>query len=182
MNKPILVRITATRVDDKGRRLIKGNSLSSTFETEQYGPHGTDSCPINSAVVALMPTQRNGDEAIIGVLNNQQKSALGEHRIYSTDSDGGFKFNVWCRADGTLLIGDSDVPGDYTDNLTNFSPLKSEYDKTKNYILALRNATQAALVAIDAVVPGTSAAFISAMTGQVLGDISSAKNEKIKTK
>jgi TctA family transporter len=71
--------------------------------------------------------------------------------------------------------------GGNTNFAVKYNELKAEYDKTKNYLTTLKTATGAVATALDALIPGTSAAFNAAMASQVVGDFSQTKNAKIKT-
>lgn len=148
---------------------------------KQYGPPGFDGNPIEGMVALYTRTEVDGAEVFIGWLNRDCLSEPGEARVFSTDADGNFKFTMWLRADGTVLIGDSKIPAAYVNFAVKYNELKTEYDKTKLYLTTLRTATGAIATALDAFIPGTSAAFNAAMVGQVVGDIASSKNEKIKT-
>jgi len=176
-----LLKITQSTVDALTRRVVTlWNGNSTTVTAVQYGPYGEDSNPVKNSMGIYSPTELDGKEVCLGIMNKNAKAELGERRLYCTDANGDFKFNIWLRADGTVLIGDSEIPANYTNFAVKYNELKIEYDKTKAYITALKTATQAIATALDPFIPGTSAAFIAAMTGQVLGDIASSKNEKVK--
>jgi hypothetical protein len=174
-----LLRVTNTVLNKIFQLEIKAIASKSTYTAEDYGPYGTDSRPPKNATVIYITTERNGDEAIIGVLNKGRKAEIGEHRIFSTNADRLFKFNIWLTADGKVRIGNSDAPADYTNFATRYNELKTAYDKTVQYLTTLKLATKAVAVAVDAIAPGTSAAFDAAMAGQTTGDISEAKADTI---
>lgn len=166
---------------EAGKRSIKAwNGKSDTRTAKQYSAYGMDSNPIKGTTLLYGRTELDGAEAIFGSLNKDCLAEPGETRLFCTDEAGAFKFNIWLRADGTIFIGDSKVPAAFTNFAVKYNELKLEYDKTALYLTTLRTATQAALVAVDAVVPGTSAAFIAAMAGQVVGNITTSKNDKVK--
>lgn len=149
-------------------------------QVKEAGPFGMDSRPTEDKRCLVAFSEVYGKYYVIGTLNTDRLAAVGETRLFCTDANGEFKFNVWLQADGTVLMGDSIVPAAYIDFAVKYNSLKLEYDKTKLYLTTLRTATQTALVAVDGVVPGTSAAFIATMGVLQPGDISSSKNEKIK--
>lgn len=156
------------------------NGRGDTKDVKESGPFGMDSNPTNGKVALFQRSEVYGKYYVIGYLNTQQKSEVGEARLFATDANGTFKFNIWIRNDGAVLIGDSDDPASFVDFAVKYNNLKLEYDKTKVYLTTLRSATQAALVSVDAVVPGTSAAFITAMGSLAPGDIESSKHEQVK--
>lgn len=176
-----LLKITQSNNDSMMRRILTMfNGKTNTVTAVQYGPYGEDSNPVKDSVGIYTSTELDGKEVCLGIMNKNAKAELGERRLYATDANGAFKFNIWMRADGKVLIGDSEVPAEYTNFAVKYNELKIEYDKTKAYITALKTATLAIATALDPFIPGTSAAFNLAMTGQVLGDIASSKNEDVK--
>lgn len=156
-------------------------SARGTFTAEEYGPYGMDSRAPKDAASLYAPTERDGDECIIGVLNKGRKAEIGEVRLFCTDAQGNFKFNVWLRADGTLLQGDSEEPGDFTNFAVKHNELKADLDELK----ATVNANAAVFNAhthVLALSAGTGTAAPSVTQEQNNNtDFSNIKNEKIKT-
>ena len=74
-----------------------------------------------------------------------------------------------------ISIGGSEFGG-----IVKADVLKEEADKLRDYVASLKAATKTALVAIDALLPGTSAAFEAAMLGKTTGDFSGIKNNRVK--
>jgi len=64
--------------------------------------------------------------------------------------------------------------------LTITPELKTQLDKTNQYCQQLKTATKAIATALDSLVPGTSAAFETAMTAVQIGDFSNIEDAKIK--
>lgn len=172
-----LTKVISTEIDNLKRRVIKilrfGKSDVQTCIESL--PYGIDSNPIKDMIAVYAETNEKGKVAIVGYFNKNQKAAVGELRLFSTDSNGTEKFYTWLKSDGTMEIG-----GD-SNFAVKYNELKTEYDKTKTYLTTLKTATQTVAVALDGLVPGTSAAFIATMSTQVLGDFSQTKNDKIKT-
>jgi hypothetical protein len=120
----ILSKIKSTFFEET-RRIIK--TLVYGFDDIKTGyeaaPYGTDSNPIAGMVAIYAETSEKGNQVIVGYLNKNQLAGPGEHRIYSTDSDGNLKFSIWLKADGTCEIGGN------THHLTQFEALKTGFDQ-----------------------------------------------------
>jgi hypothetical protein len=172
-----LVKVYSTSVNSAKQRLVKILRFGrSDVQTPLLvAPFGQDSNPIKGMVAVYGKTTADGSTILIGFINKNSLAGVGEYRTFSTDADGQEKFYTWLKSDGTMEIG-----GD-TNFAVKYNELKAEYDKTKNYITTLKSATGAVAIALDALIPGTSAAFNAAMASQVVGDFSQTKNAKIKT-
>jgi hypothetical protein len=87
------------------------------------------------------------------------------------------KINVRCRGDILWEMDGSLKINKGTQAMVKGTELKTQLDKTNTYMTTdFYNALYAALEAIDAVVPGVSAAFQVAMTGKSPGDYSQIKS------
>lgn len=131
-NRIALSTIKGSRISNL-IRLIKAQifGLDDLREINEAMPYGVDSCPVSNTNGVFVNTTSNGVSYVVGYVNKQQKATAGEMRIYSTNSSGVFKFNVWLKGDGTVLIGDSDTPASYTNFLTKFNELKTGFDTLK---------------------------------------------------
>lgn len=130
-----LLKITQSTVDSLGRRVLTMfNGNVNTVTTVQYGPYGEDSSPIKDSIGIYAPTQMDGKEVCVGIMNKNAKAEPGERRLYCTDENGNFKFNIWLKADGTALQGDSDVPANYTNFAVKYNESKSELDALKKTV------------------------------------------------
>ncbi len=141
----------------------------------QASPYGCDSKPIKDMIAVYSPTGTDGSTVIIGYLNKNSLAGIGEYRTFSTNDKGVEKFYTWLKSDGTIEIGGN------TNYAVKYNQLKIEYDKTKQYITTLKTATSTLATVLDGIAPGTSVAFNLAMSTQILGDFSQAKNSVIKT-
>jgi hypothetical protein len=104
---------------------VFGKSARDAYEVASWG---VDSVPVKGVDAAYCATNSINQPIVIGYVQKNRIAQVGEFRAYSTDTSGAFKFNVWVRADGTVLIGDSNSPSAYTDFLVKFNALKSGYD------------------------------------------------------
>lgn len=178
-----LLRTTATEINSKMQLIIKSISSRRTYTAPEYGPYGSDSRPTQNTAVAYSTTQIDGGEIIIGCLNKNRKAEIGEHRLFCTDKDGAYKFSLWLRADGTILIGDSDEPGDYTNFSVSYNELKSDLDALKQSYNLLVSAFNTHMHATAGTGPPSPPTPIpgSIPVDPNSTDFSNIKNEKIKT-
>lgn len=174
-----LLRITDSEINENGQLVVKAIGAKSTYTAEEYAPHGTDARPPKNTTALFSTTEAQGDEAMVGFLIVGRKAEIGEHRIFSTDANRNFKFNVWLRADGTCLIGDSDNPSEYTEFATLANELKTKLEEIKTSIN--NNATiYNAHTHLDPVSGSTGPP--SALQSQNTSTFASIVNEKVKFK
>lgn len=170
-----LLKITQSNVDALKRRILtlwNGSKLNSSAVTAvQYGAYGEDSNPVKNSIGAYIPSEMDGKEICIGIMNQNAKAQLGERRLYCTDANGNFKFNIWMRADGTVLIGDSEVPADYVNFAVKYNELNTAL---QNQITAINAEHVKIAAAIAAIIPGLYTPTTITL------NITSAKNTKVK--
>lgn len=171
-----LVKVISTEI--KNTRLfvkILRYGRNDVQTPKQVSPYGVDSNPVKDMVAVYAKCGSDNNNVIIGYINKNSIAKVGEMRLFSTDASGSEQFYIYLKDDKTCEIGGN------TNFAVKYNQLKTEYDKTKNYLTTLKTATGAIATALDSLVPGTSAAFNSAMASQVVGDFSQAKNNQIKT-
>ncbi len=168
-----LLKITQSKVDDLKRRVLTmWNGNKNTVTAVQYGGYGVDSNPVKNSIGAYETSEMDGKEACLGIMNTNAKAELGEHRLFCTDAQGVFKFNVWLRADGTALIGDSEVPAAYINWFVKYT----ELDTALQAMVVKVNTENAKIAAaIGAIIPGLYTPVA------VTVNIANAKNTKVKT-
>lgn len=132
----------------------------------QASPYGIDSNPIKDMVAVYSDSSEKGKTVIIGYLNKNQLSDVGETRMYSTDADGVLKTYVWVKNDGTIQLGGT------TSNIVRFTPLDTALQLQVNLINAELVKIAAA---INAIVPGSYVPL------PIQLNISSAKVNEVKT-
>lgn len=178
-----LMKITETSIDALRRRLVKlWNGNVDTVTAIQYGPFGSDSNPPAGSIAIYGRTEMDGKEVCIGVMSKEFLAAPGEHRIFSTDNNSAFKFNIWLRADGIAFIGDSNDPSDYTNFAVKHNELKQDLDALKatvNANAAIFN-SHTHLYAPGPGVPVPTAPTTTQSQSNST-DFSNIKNSKIKT-
>ena len=158
-------KVNDSKFDKLKRRIVKFLRFgkSDVLEAVEVSPYGTDSVPVKN-VIAVCSETSTGKPVVIGYLNVERKADVGEHRIYSTDSNGGEKFYVWLKNDGTCEIGSN------ADNAVRYSKLNDE-------LTAFKNLLQAELTLIQTGIASAGGSY-SPSTLQL--DISPAKINEIK--
>lgn len=151
---------SAKRLLVKVRRFGKDDIQTPT----QANPYGVDSNPIAGMKAIYSATTEAGKNVIVGYINKDHLSDVGETRIFSTDSNGVLKTYVWLKNDGDLLLG-----GD-SDNLVKYSPLNQSMEQLQMFITQ-----QLTLIA-----SGISAGGGSYTPGTLNIDISGSKVDKVK--
>lgn len=172
------VKVNSSSFDKIKRRLIKFllYGTNDVRETEEAGPFGIDSNPVKGMTAIYAKTDIKGDDIIIGYLNPNQLSAVGEFRTYSTDSNGDLKFYTWLKNDGTLELGGS------TKHLARFEELKTGFDQLKqdlNDHLTAFNTHMHPTAGTGAPSPPTPGSGVPATPSTA--SIDSSKIEEIKT-
>jgi hypothetical protein len=103
------------------KRLIKflGFGKNDVQEKNEFGPFGIDSNPVKDMVAIVVPSSEIGREIVLGYLNVNQLSAVGETRIFSTNESGVVQIAIHLKNNGNIEIGGNN------DNLVRFTELKS---------------------------------------------------------
>jgi hypothetical protein len=122
-----IVKVISTRVVSEIRQIkFLRMGKSDVQETEQITPFGIDSNPVKDMIAVYSPTLQQGEPVIVGYINKNQISDVGETRIFSTDENGTLKTFIHLLNDGTMKIG-----GD-ADFMVRFNALKSGFDQLKS--------------------------------------------------
>lgn len=179
------VKVISTKLDDEirnfPRRLIKYLRLgkNDVRESHQSGPFGTDSNPVKDTIAIYGPTLQSGKQVIIGYINKNQFAEIGEHRIFSTDSDGLEVFSLYLKNDGTAEFG-----GD-ADFMVRYNELESAFNELKGDLNSLITAYNSHIHVTTATVGATAVPGILSPTPSAgvssTADISGAKITEIKT-
>ncbi|MBX2906169.1 MAG: hypothetical protein KF744_09035 [Taibaiella sp.] len=146
-------------------------------EVPQAAPFGIDSAPVKGMTGVYVGTEQMGKRAVVGYYNGnglpeQAKAETGEVRLFATDASGNFVFNIWLRANGEVLVGDSDEPAEYVNWLVKYTELKAAWSAQQT---AINNNLNLIATGLNAIVPGSYTPVL------VTTSMTSAKAEKIKT-
>lgn len=99
---------------ENGSRILKVIQFGAKT-ADVVSSFGDDSCPLNDMTAIYANTSEVGDSIIIGYINKNQISAVGEKRIFSLKQDESLSTYIHLKNDGTINIGgDSDFMIRYT--------------------------------------------------------------------
>lgn len=175
MNK--IVKVISSIITE-GRIKVKflGSGKKDIQEKDQVSPFGIDSSPIKDMIAVYSVTSEIGNEVIVGYIQKNQISDIGETRLFSTNSEGTEQISLHLKNDGTAEFG-----GD-SDFMVRFSVLQSEYNELRDSHNSLVNKWNAFALAYVPGSPSTIGLPPTASTASTSsGDISGAKIEEIKT-
>lgn len=172
-----LIKVISTRIA-AASRLVKFLRLGKydVQEVKVVGPYGVDSAPIKDVVGLYVKTGVKGESVLVGYINKNQLADIGEHRLFSTNSEGQQQTYVWLKNDGILEIGGDD------DFMVRYSKMAEAYNEMKTDINNLKT-----LISTWTPVPtdgGASLqAFLATWSGTNLTkNIEDSKIDTIKTK
>lgn len=117
-------RVNSTSFNNAKERLIKflGWGPNDVQSQKEASPYGTDSNPIKGMSAIYAQTANGSESVVIGYINKNQLADVGEHRTYSTDSDGNLKASIWLKKNGKILIN---ADGDSTEVQINTGQYKA---------------------------------------------------------
>jgi hypothetical protein len=155
--------ITLTRVKQATDAFIKvlrfGKSDVQT--SDQATPFGIDSKPISNVLAVHSTTSSTNESIIVGyIMKVQGKTTAGETYIYSMDSSGTIKSNIYLRDDGKIAInGDTDNAVRYSSLNTGISNMAIDINTELAKIVACFSALGQTYTLVP-IVPDISAAKI----------------------
>lgn len=176
-----IVKVFSTEFDKAKRRIVKFLKLGKEdVQTSiEASPFGVDSNPHANLRAIYAPTGVKGKTVIIGYINTDQVAEVGEHRMFSTDTDGNLIFEARMRNDGTFEIGGS------VDNLIRFAKMQAAFNELRGDLNALITAYNSHIHITTATVGATAVPGIitpTVATGTPsAADMSDAKIEELKT-
>lgn len=166
--------------------------FTSPVNVDQILPSGIASRPVKDDIGVYLETSNTSSVCNAGYVGEQHMMAgvqVGETKVYSRDSNGTFKYVVWLRANGEVLIGHSNTPGEYNNWLVKYTELETAFNELNNKFNAMVTAfnahTHIVTGAVPAVpgpppVPVLATAIVSPVSAST-ANITPAKAEKIKT-
>ena len=138
-----------------GRRILKILGLGKEDIQTSYEsmPYGIDSSPIKDMIAIQMESSERGKTVVVGYINTKQVAAVGELKIYATDSQGVEQGSVHLKNTGEVVASGTTIQlnGDI-DNVVKFIPLDAGLQSE----VALINVELAKIAAaINAIIPGS---------------------------
>ena len=150
---------------EQGQRILKVLQYGPKTANEVV-PFGLDSSPLENYTAIYAETSNVGESLIIGYIQKTQLANPGEARLFSLDSNGILKSEIFCKADGTILLNGGGFSSVRYENLNN------ELQKLKNDINTELSKVQTAITTLG----GTYA------NAPLNLDLTSAKSDTIKIK
>ena len=89
--------VDSTSTED-GMRMIKVDQFGAK-EPYECAPFGFDSNPVKDMTAVYADTSENGEPVIIGYINENQLSDIGELRLYNSN-----KSYIWLKNDDTIEL------------------------------------------------------------------------------
>lgn len=122
-----IVKVISTKIKN-GARFIKILRYGKTDvqEINQGQPFGFDSNPTKDLTAIYAQTEEKGANVIIGYINKNQISEVGETRLFSEDANGNVVFYLHLKNDGTAEFNGA------ADNLVRFSELESGFNQLRD--------------------------------------------------
>lgn len=174
-----VVKLISNSYDSIGRLLSKFQRMGKNDiqEVVTVGPFGTDSRAVKDMVAIHAQTGVSGESVVIGFINKNCIAAIGENRIFSTDSDGVLSTYIHLKNDQTMEIGGN------TDFMVRYSELESAFNELKSDHNDLVTAFNSHMHATAATGPPSIPTPIptSIPATPSTADITGAKIEEIKT-
>ena len=126
-----IVMITLSKLKsvaiEQGQRILKVLQYGPKTANE-CGPFGLDSSPLENYTAIYADTANVGESLIIGYIQKTQLANPGESRLFSLDSNGVLKAEIFCKADGTIILNGG------VNSSIRYEPLNTELQKLKNDI------------------------------------------------
>ena len=164
-----IVMITLSKLKsvaiEQGQRILKVMQYGPKTANE-CGPFGLDSSPLENYTAIYAETANAGESLIIGYIQKTQLANPGESRLFSLDSNGVLKAEIFCKADGTIILNGGLF------NSVRYENLNSELQKLKTDINTELLKVQTAITTLG----GTYA------NAPLNLDLTSAKSDTIKIK
>ena len=150
---------------EQGKRILKVMQYGPKTANE-CGPFGLDSSPLENYTAIYAETANAGESLIIGYIQKNQIAQQGEARLFSLDSNGLLKAEIFCKADGTIILNGGVF------NSVRYENLNSELQKLKTDINTELLKVQTAINTLGGTYANTPLNL----------DLSTAKSDTIKIK
>lgn len=159
-----LSKIKSVSIEAK-QRILKVLQYGPKTANE-CGPFGLDSSPLENYTAIYAETANVGESLIIGYIQKRQLAEQGESRLFSLDSNGLLKAEIFCKANGTILL-----------NGGGFSSVR--YENLNNELQQLKNGINTELSKVQTAITTLGGTYANAPLNL---DLTSAKSDTIKIK
>ena len=164
-----LVMITLSKLKgvaiEHGQRILKVIQYGPKTANE-CGPFGLDSSPLENYTAIYAETSNVGESLIIGYIQKTQLASPGESRLFSLDQNGLLKAEIFCKADGTIIL-----------NGGSFNSVR--YENLNDQLQQLKTDINTELLKVQAAITTLGGTY--ANTPLIL-DLTTAKSDTIKIK
>ena len=150
---------------EQGQRILKVLQYGPKTANE-CGPFGLDSSPLENYTAIYAETANVGESLIIGYIQKNQIAQQGEARLFSLDSNGLLKAEIFCKADGTIILNGG------VNSSIRYEPLNTELQKLKNDI-------NSEFIKIQTGITGVGGVYVNTPLNL---DLTTAKSDTIKIK
>lgn len=146
-----VTKLISNSFDSLGRLLSKFQRMGKNDiqETLTIAPFGVDSRALKDMIAIHCETGVSGESVLIGFINKDCISDIGETRLFSTDENGELKQYIWLKNNGDIHFG-----GD-VGNLTRFQELENGFNELKSDLNSLTTAFNTHMHATAATGPPT---------------------------
>jgi hypothetical protein len=122
------IKIISSEFNKFNQRVVKflGLGKNDTKTAVQISPPGTDSSPIKGMVAVYSRTASKDGSVVVGYLLKDLQAKPGEHRTFSTNTNGDLKFYIWQKDDGTCEIGGN------AKNMVRYQELETAFNALKD--------------------------------------------------
>lgn len=159
-----LSKIKSVSIEAK-QRILKVFQYGPKTANE-CGPFGLDSSPLENYTAIYAETSNVGESLIIGYIQKTQLAKQGEIRLFSLDSNGILKAEIFCKANGTILL-----------NGGGFSSVR--YENINNELQQLKNDINTELLKVQTAINTLGGTYANAPLNL---DLTTAKSDTIKIK
>lgn len=149
--------------EEEGFRVVKSKE-EGTKTPFLFEGFGEDSHPLKGMTALMMDTQADGESVIVGFLDVEKVTALGEKRIFSLKENGDLSSFIWLKNDGTIEFNGN------KNTLVKYTELKQKCDALESFI-------NNELLKIQTAISGLGGAYAPA---QANFDISSSEAVNLK--
>lgn len=159
-----LSKIKSVSIEAK-QRILKVLQYGPKTANEA-APFGLDSSPLENYTAIYAETANVGESLIIGYIQKTQLANPGETRLFSLDSNGILKAEIFCKADGSVIL-----------NGGGFSSVR--YENLNIELQQLKNDINTELSKVKTAITTVGGTYANAPLNL---DLTSAKSDTIKVK